>query len=238
VPIEILVVDDDIEIRRLLRTALEREGYAVSEANAAKGAMERLDRGGVNLITLDLTLGADDGLSLARKIRARSDVPIIMVTGKGDAIDRVVGLELGADDYIAKPFNLRELVARVRAVLRRHEPVGGGSDKASPHERFQFGDWLLDVTSRALSNGRSDECKLTTGEFNLLELFVRRPQRVLTRDEIMDLLKGHEWSPVDRSIDALIVRLRKKVEPDPAKPTHVKTVRGVGYIFASDVVRG
>jgi two-component system, OmpR family, response regulator len=237
VPTEILVVDDDAEIRHLLRTAFEREGYAVSEANDAATTKSRIDRGGINLITLDLTLGADDGLTLARKIRARSDIPIIMVTGKADAIDRVVGLELGADDYVSKPFNLREVVARVRAVLRRHEPIGRAPARSSPHERFRFGEWTLDVTSRTLSGKTSTTCELTTGEFNLLELFVRRPQRVLTRDEIMDLLKGHDWSPVDRSIDALIVRLRKKIEPEPAKPMHVKTVRGVGYVFATDVHR-
>lgn len=234
---EILVVDDDAEIRHLLRTALEREGYAVSEANDASSATARLDRGNINLITLDLALGADDGLVLARKIRARSDVPIIMVTGKGDAIDRVVGLELGADDYVSKPFNLREVVARVRAVLRRNEPAGRAASKSAPHEKFRFGDWILDITSRQLTTFCGADRDLTTGEFNLLELFVRRPQRVLTRDEIMDILKGHDWSPVDRSIDALIVRLRKKIEPDLARPAHIKTVRGVGYVFATDVVR-
>ena len=237
-PSEILVVDDDAEIRHLLRTALEREGYAVSEANDAKTATSRLNRGGVDLITLDLSLGADDGLTLARNIRARSDVPIIMVTGKSDAIDRVVGLELGADDYVSKPFNLREVVARVRAVLRRHEIVRSKPSQSAQHERFRFGDWILDVTGRALSDNKDSACDLTTGEFNLLELFVRRPQRVLTRDEIMDLLKGHDWSPMDRSIDALIVRLRKKIESDTARPTHIKTVRGVGYVFATDVHRG
>ena len=236
--IEILIVDDDAEIRHLLRTALEREGYTVSEASDASSAKSRLDRGGINLITLDLTLGAEDGLTLARKIRARSDVPIIMVTGKGDAIDRVVGLELGADDYVSKPFNLREVVARVRAVLRRHEPAGRAPPKSAQHERFRFSDWILDITSRELSNTNGTIRDLTTGEFNLLELFLRRPQRVLTRDEIMDLLKGHDWSPIDRSIDALIVRLRKKIEPDQARTTHIKTVRGVGYVFATDVHRG
>lgn len=236
-PSKILVVDDDTEIRHLLRTALEREGYAVSEANDAATTKSRLDKGGIDLITLDLSLGADDGLTLARKIRARSDIPIIMVTGKGDAIDRVVGLELGADDYVSKPFNLREVVARVRAVLRRHEPVDRPHTKQAKHERFSFRDWILDITSRDLSDGKGEICELTTGEFNLLELFVRRPQRVLTRDEIMDLLKGHDWSPVDRSIDALIVRLRRKIEPDASRPTHIKTVRGVGYVFATDVHR-
>jgi len=237
VPTEILVVDDDAEIRHLLRSALEREGYVISEASNAANTQARLDRGGISLITLDLTLGTDDGLTLARQIRSHSDIPIIMVTGKGDAIDRVVGLELGADDYVCKPFNLREVVARVRAVLRRHEAVVPTRTKSTQHERFRFGDWTLDVTSRELIASDKASRELTTGEFNLLELFVRRPQRVLTRDEIMDLLKGHDWSPVDRSIDALIVRLRKKIEADPAKPAHIKTVRGVGYVFATDVQR-
>ena len=236
-PTEILVVDDDPEIRHLLRVSLERENYAVSEAKDASTARSRLDRGGIDLITLDLALGADDGLTFAREIRAHSDVPIIMVTGKGDAIDRVVGLELGADDYICKPFNLREVVARVRAVLRRHEPARRTAAKSALHERFGFNGWSLDITSRELTTEAGVNCELTTGEFNLLELFVRRSQRVLTRDEIMDLLKGHDWSPIDRSIDALIVRLRKKIEPEAAKPAHIKTVRGVGYVFATDVRR-
>jgi two-component system, OmpR family, response regulator len=235
---EILVVDDDPEIRNLLHVAFAREGYAVSEASDAATAKSRLDRGGIDLITLDLSLGADDGLTLAREIRTRSDVPIIMVTGKGDAIDRVVGLELGADDYVSKPFNLREVVARVRAVLRRHEPARRDPATTTPHELFRFDGMTLDVTSRELSTNAGKKCELTTGEFNLLELFLRRPQRVLTRDEIMDLLKGHDWSPVDRSIDALIVRLRKKIEPEASTPTHIKTVRGVGYVFATDVRRG
>jgi two-component system, OmpR family, response regulator len=233
----ILVVDDDAEIRHLLMTAFTREGYAVTEAADAAGALLHLSNRSVDLITLDLSLGADDGLTLARSIRAQSDVPIIMVTGKGELIDRVVGLELGADDYVCKPFNLREVVARVRAVLRRQAPVRREPSEATPHEIFQFGDWRLDATARELSGPEGKTKELTTGEFNLLELFVRRPQRVLTRDEIMDLLKGHDWSPVDRSIDVLVVRLRRKIETDTNKPAHIKTVRGVGYVFASDVLR-
>jgi two-component system, OmpR family, response regulator len=234
---EILVVDDDPEIRHLLLAALGREGFSVSEAADAAGARARLKSGGIDLITLDLTLGADDGLAFAREVRSRSDVPIIMVTGKGDAIDRVVGLELGADDYVTKPFNLREVVARVRAVLRRHEPARAQSNSPHHHECYRFDGFKLDVTSRVLTTASGEVCALTTGEFNLLELFVRRPQRVLTRDEIMDILKGHDWSPIDRSIDALVVRLRKKIEPDTNAPTHIKTVRGVGYVFSTDVRR-
>lgn len=234
---EILVVDDDPEIRFLLRTALEREGFGVLEAGDAQSARTALDRGGIDLVTLDLMLGADDGLSLAREIHAKSDVPLIMVSGKSDPVDRIVGLELGADDYISKPFVMREVVARVRAVLRRHEPSRFEGASARGHEKFAFGPWILDTTSRELRTAKGEGRELTTGEFNLLELFVRRPQRVLTRDEIMDLLKGHEWSPVDRSIDALVGRLRKKIEADVASPGFVKTVRGVGYVFAPDVRR-
>lgn len=235
---EILVVDDDPEIRHLLRTCFEREGYIVSEACDAVGARTALDRGSISLVTLDLTLGRDDGLTLAREIRAAGDVPIVMVSGKGDAVDRIVGLELGADDYICKPFNLREVLARVRAVLRRHEASGLISTIGDvAHERFCFGGWILDVTNRGLADSAGSAHELTTGEFNLLEMFVRRPHRVLSRDDIMDLLKGHDWSPLDRSIDALVSRLRKKIEPDVTKPAHIKSVRGVGYMFATDVRR-
>ena len=176
---------------------------------------------------------------LAREIRAKCNIPIIMITGKGDTIDRVVGLELGADDYITKPFQLREVVARVRAVLRRYNPADQGAPGATgaEHERYAFGDMVLDVTCRELSAGGGEAQELTTAEFNLLEIFAKRPNRVLSRDNIMDLLKGHEWSPVDRSIDALVGRLRKKVEPDPDQPRLIKTVRGVGYVFTADVKR-
>jgi DNA-binding response OmpR family regulator len=239
-PTEILIVDDDPEVRHVLRTLFEREGYAVSEAADGAGALARLARGGVNLVTLDLTLGSDDGLALLRQLRTQDDVPVIMVSGKGDPIDRVVGLELGADDYIAKPFVLREVLARVRAVLRRHEPAKSSvavSNGVAHHERLKFDDWVLDVTSRELKSAGGTARELTTGEFNLLELFVRRPHRVLSRDEIMDLLKGHDWSPLDRSIDALVGRLRRKIEPEHSSPCHIKTVRGVGYMFASDVAK-
>ena len=236
--IEILIIDDEPEIRQLLRTCFEREGYVVSEAGDAIGARTTLERGGVGLVTLDLTLGSDDGLILAREIRASGDVPIIMVSGKGDSVDRIVGLELGADDYISKPFVLREVLARVRAVLRRREagkPVAAAAN--AQHEIFRFGEWTLDVTSRELKDATGIACELTTAEFNLLEMFVRRPQRVLSRDEIMDLLKGHDYSPFDRSIDALVSRLRKKIESDVSKPDQIKSVRGVGYMFAADVRR-
>lgn len=235
---EILVIDDDAEVRQLLRTCFEREGYIVSEAADATGARVALDRGRVGLVTLDLTLGSDDGLTLAREIRATCDVPIIMVSGKGDAVDRIVGLEIGADDYITKPFNLREVLARVRAVLRRREAAKPASmNSAMQHDVFYFGGWALDTTSRELKDPNGIVRELTTAEFNLLELFIKRPHRVLSRDEIMDLLKGHDYSPLDRSIDALVSRLRRKIEIDTTRPAQIKSIRGVGYMFACDVRR-
>jgi two-component system, OmpR family, response regulator len=235
---EILVIDDDPEIRQLLRTCFEREGYLVAEAGCALEARAALAKGSVSLVTLDLTLGSDDGLSLAREIRANGDTPIVMVSGKGDAVDRIVGLELGADDYISKPFNLREVLARVRAVLRRRDMNSTVPAAAqSKHEAFQFAGWTLDLTSRELRDTTGAARDLTTGEFNLLEIFVRRPHHVLSRDEIMDLLKGHDYSPLDRSIDALVSRLRKKIDDDASKPALIKSVRGVGYMLATDVRR-
>jgi two-component system OmpR family response regulator len=188
----------------------------------------------VALITLDLNLRNGNGLDLAREVRKERNVPIIMLTGKGDAIDRVVGLELGADDYLAKPFELRELLARVRAVLRRSTTT----DRPEPaRERFSFDGWLLDISRRSLTGPSGETRDLTTAELNLLEAFVRRPHRVLSRDDIMDLLKGQDWSPLDRSIDNLVARLRKKIEPDPDQPRLIKTVRGVGYTLVADVSR-
>jgi DNA-binding response OmpR family regulator len=230
----ILVIDDDPKVRSLLRRCLEGEGFSVFEAKDSQEAKTHLRNHAITLITLDVGLGSESGFDLAREIRRDCDVPIIMLTGKGDAIDRVVGLELGADDYLAKPFELRELLARIRAVLRRSnaaEPVvtAGG--------RFLFGDWVFDVARRSLSRRSGGQIELTTSEFNVLEAFVARPHRVLSRDTIMDLLKGQEWSPIDRSIDNLIARLRKKIETDPNHPALIKTVRGVGYVFSADVQR-
>jgi DNA-binding response OmpR family regulator len=229
--VHILVVDDDPKVRTLLRRCFEGEGFTVSDAKDGAELRTALERNPVTLITLDLNLGKDNGLDLAREIRKEHSIPIIMLTGKGDAIDRVVGLELGADDYLAKPFALRELVARVRAVLRR--TAAPGSSPASG-QRYGFEGWIFDVNRRSLNRDSGEEQDLTTGEFNLLAAFVKRSHRVLSRDEIMDLLKGHEWSPLDRSIDNLIARLRKKVERDPERPRLIKTVRGVGYTFAAD----
>ncbi len=237
----ILVVDDDPGVRDLLRDCFELDGYTVSEASSGRELLAQLANGPVHLITLDIGLGGENGFDIARQVRAGTNVPIVMITGKGDMIDRVVGLELGADDYITKPFHIREVQARVRAVLRRYDigqmPKPPPSEPVASHtvERFAFADWVLDTAGRALVSASGAPQDLTTAEYNMLEMFLRRPSRVLSRDNIMDLLKGHEWSPFDRSIDALIVRLRRKIEPDPETPRMIKTVRGVGYVFAVDV---
>lgn len=221
----ILVVDDDAQIRRMLRRCLEDEGYQVSESGDGDN-IEALVRGGVDLVTLDLNLGSADGLAIARRIRQVSEVPIIMITGKGDMIDRIVGLELGADDYIAKPFHLREVLARIRSVLRRS--VGGTPTQDTS---IRFDGYILDPARRSLTGPTGDPISLTTGEFELLLLFCRHAHAVLDRDRIMDLLKGHDWAPNDRSIDNQVARLRKLIETDTRNPQLIKTVRGAGYSF-------
>ena len=237
-PSHILIVEDDAKVRLLLRRCFESEGFRVSEAGSGAEAMERLAAGTVDLVTLDLQLPDGDGFAVGREIRSRSAVPIIMVTGKGDTIDRVVGLELGADDYIAKPFQLREVVARVRAVLRRTASGGqhaGGAASSGGDGTLAFEGWILDVPKRELRSATGAVCDLTTSEFDLLKAFATHANRVLSRDQIMDFLRGHDWTPTDRSIDNLVMRLRRKIEVDTDRPRLIKSVRGVGYCFAATV---
>lgn len=237
-PINVLIVDDEVEVRTLLREYFELEGYRVSEAGDGTGLREHLEKHPVTLITLDVNLPGQDGFALAREIRAQRNVPIIMISGKQDPIDQVIGLELGADDYITKPFNLREVLARVRAVLRRYRhddsPAASVTGQRKD-ERYSFEGFVLSIPRRELTDANGRVIDLTAAEFNLLELLVMRPARVMTRDNIMDALKGHDWSPLDRSIDTLVARLRKKVEGDTDHPRLIKTVRGVGYVFAAEV---
>jgi two-component system OmpR family response regulator len=239
-PVHVLVVDDEAEVRALLRAGLEPEGFVVSEAADGASLMARLDTEPVDLVTLDIRLSGEDGFTLAREVRAKHNVPIVMISGKDDAIDRIVGLELGADDYIAKPFHMREVLARIRAVLRRYgapaEKAESTSGSPAHGARYTFDGWTLDPGRRELKTPESGLCELTTAEFNLLAVLVERPGRVLSRDELMDLLKGHDWTPLDRSIDGLVARLRKKIERGEC-PQLVKTVRGVGYVFAGEVRR-
>jgi len=235
----IAIVDDDPKVRLLLRRCFEPEGYRVSEAADGKGLLDLVRAGGLDLVTLDLGLGGEDGLDVARRVRAASAVPIVMITGKGDVIDRIVGLELGADDYITKPFHVREVLARVRSVLRRAvEARAVSPHPVSPEpacERFAFGPWVLDIGSRELRSREGRACELTTAEFELLCVFVRKPNRVLSRDALMSALKGDDWAAFDRSIDSQVARLRKKIESEPNAPRLIKTVRGAGYTLAAEV---
>lgn len=239
--VNILVVDDDQKVRLLLRRCFEGEGFSVSEAARGADVVPAILAQPFDLITLDLTLPDMDGLTVARLVRERSRIPIVMVTGKGDLIDRVIGLEIGADDYISKPFHLREVLARVRAVLRRSPgeavaPPPVAADLPPPRRpRLRFDHWVLDPDMRELHDKDGTACVLTTAEFSLLSIFVAHANRVLTRDQIMDLLKGHEWSPLDRSIDNLVARLRKKIETAPEEPALIKTVRGLGYVFTAKI---
>jgi DNA-binding response OmpR family regulator len=235
-PAHIIIVDDDADVRATLKAALAPEGFAVSEARSGHELMMAMNAAVPDLITLDLNLSGEDGLKLARDVRTRWNVPIIMVTGKSDAIDRVVGLELGADDYITKPFHIREVLARIRAVLRRYES-GREAKSASAGDRecFEFEGWILDLPRRELRAPSNEVCELTTAEYELLAILVQRAGRVLSRDNIMDLMRGHEWSPLDRTIDGLVARLRRKLEPESERPRLIKTVRSVGYVFGLEV---
>lgn len=226
-PVRLLVVDDQPELRSLLKRYLAQEGFQV-DAVGDGAAMERYLRDHpVDLVILDLMLPGDDGLTLARRLRSRGDQPIIIISARGEEVDRIVGLEVGADDYLAKPFNPRELLARIRAVLRR----AGGKEEAPGAAQFSFGPYVLDPAShRLIRNG--EEITLTSGEFDLLFTLVKHPNRVLTRDFLLESTKGYERDPYDRSIDVRINRLRRKIESDPASPVYLRTVWGAGYLFS------
>ena len=226
---QILVVDDDAGLRELLQEYLTAQGYQVTAVADGIGMEAHLAAHAVELVILDLMLPGEDGLSLARKIRAQGDLPIIMLSARGEDVDRIIGLEVGADDYLAKPFNPRELLARIRALLRRNEKAHVTLEMAKP-DAHRFGPYLLNMESRDLhKNGIA--LALTAGEFNLLRIFVEHPNRVLSRDGIMDMLKGYERSPFDRSIDVRVTRLRRKIEDDPNSPAYIRTVWGEGYLF-------
>lgn len=225
---QVLVVDDDAGIRDLLADYLTKQGMKVATARDGKEMDERLAGFDPDLIVMDLMMPGEDGLSLTRRVKAGRDVPVIMLSARGEDIDRIVGLEVGADDYLAKPFNPRELLARIRAVLRR----GGAGAKADGSEEVaRFGPFVLDLAAQSLAREGQD-IPLTQAEFTLLKLFVEHPGRALSRDQIMDWLKGYERDPFDRSIDVRVTRLRKKLEDDPANPVYIKTVWGQGYLFS------
>lgn len=229
----VLVVDDDPELRSLLETYLGRQGFAVRTLPDARELDRRIERERPDLIVLDLMMPGEDGLSVCRRLRANHEqIPIIMLTARSDDIDRILGLEMGADDYLGKPFNPRELVARIQAVLRRFAQLPPGSPQGDS-EPVSFGHCTLDLASRVLwRNG--DRVTLTSGEFSLLAVLVQHPHRPLSRDRLIDLSRGRDASTFDRSMDVQISRLRKLVEPEPASPRYIQTVWGHGYVFVPD----
>jgi two-component system OmpR family response regulator len=235
----VLVVDDEEDIREMLGDYLSSFGYRVTTAADGRQMRCALEANPFELVLLDLGLPGEDGLTLARELRSSTDLGIIIVTGRGQPVDRVVGLEIGADDYIAKPFDLRELVARVRSVLRRtrtagNSPVRDPVDKESVHQ-LTFDGWLIDLAARSLQDPGGGTVPLTTGEFDLLSVFARNANRVLSRDELMDLIHQREAGPFDRAIDVRVGRLRRKIERDPGHPDMIKSVRGIGYVFTPKV---
>jgi len=232
----ILVVDDDTKIRTLLRRCLEGDGFNVTEAAGRTDVMDAFDKHPPDLVTLDLNLNGDNGLDLARDIRRDHDVPIIMVTGKDDVIDRIVGLELGADDYITKPFHVREVLARVHSVLRRARTTEARetpavADSAGENAELSLDGLTVFPDRMELTDRDGAPCDLTTADFKLLAAFLGHPKRPLSRERLMDLIDGPDWVPLDRTIDNQVARLRKKIERDPARPLLIKTVRGVGYML-------
>jgi len=232
----IVVVEDDPEIGALVTGLLRREGFA-AECVGSGGELDRLRaRRRIDLVVLDLMLPGEDGLSICRRLRAEGEVPVLMVTARGDDVDRIVGLEIGADDYLAKPFNPRELVARARAVLRRTrsaQHVG----RVLPNERYRFAGFAIDAGARSIAAPGGGEVDLTGGEFDLLLALVRHPQRVLSRDQLLDWTRGRSIAPYDRSIDVQIARVRRKLSGHPGGGSLIKTVRGGGYVLTSPVER-
>ncbi|MEF9995988.1 MAG: two-component system response regulator OmpR [Burkholderiaceae bacterium] len=231
---KILVVDDDTRLRDLLRRYLGENGFSVFVAENA-AAMNRLWlRERYDVLILDLMMPGEDGLSVLRRLRAdKDDTPVIMLTAKGEDVDRIVGLELGADDYLAKPFNPRELLARIHAVLRRRPASDAPGAPTREDATVTFGEFELDLGTRSLrKNGEG--VTLTTGEFAVLKAFARHPRLPLSRDKLMEMARGREYEAFDRSLDVQVSRLRKLIEPDPSKPRYIQTVWGLGYVFVPD----
>ncbi|MBB5205986.1 two-component system phosphate regulon response regulator OmpR [Inhella inkyongensis] len=233
-PQRIAVVDDDARIRDLLRRYLSQEGFEVLPAEDGQALARLMSRENLDLIVLDLMMPGEDGLSICRRLRAQGNrTPIVMLTAKGEDVDRIVGLEVGADDYLGKPFNPRELLARINAVLRRAPAPEMPGAPSGTAERVMFGPYEFDLGLRRLSK-EGVEQPLTTGEFAMLKALVRHPRQPLSRDKLAQLTRGRDFEPFDRSLDVQISRLRKMIEPDPAKPRYIQTVWGLGYVFVPD----
>jgi two-component system, OmpR family, response regulator len=234
-PVRILVVDDDPAMQQMVVDYFEQHNMSAVSASGREAMAGAFAKGEPSLVLLDLRLGREDGLDLLREMRSRSDVPVIITTGhRRDEIDRVVGLELGADDYVTKPFNMRELLARVRAVLRRRESGRATAERTPERGSFRFAGWRLDQRARSLTNPNGDPVALTKGEYALLIAFLAAPQRPLTREYLLQATRVHE-DVFDRSIDVQVLRLRRKLETDSSMPRFIRTERGIGYVFAVPV---
>jgi two-component system OmpR family response regulator len=236
----IAVVDDEADITVVLANYLNSHGYRVTQFHRGRDLVASMAIDPPALVLLDLGLPGEDGFSIARQLREHWHCGLVIVTGRGDAVDKVVGLEVGADDYVTKPFDLRELLARIKAVLRRLVPAAVPAPVALPtaaiRDRFRFADWTLDLAARRLTGVRGADVALTAGEFDLLSTFVRHPGRVLSRDFLLEQTRGRDAGPFDRTIDVQVGRLRKKLEANPDEPQIIKSVRGAGYILVAPVV--
>jgi len=231
---KILIVEDNRELRGLICRSLKKDGYRVAEAEDGKSMQRQLDEARVDLVVLDIMLPGQDGLTLCRNLRAKSSIPVIFVSAKDDDLDKVLGLKMGADDYLTKPFTMAELSARIEAVLRRTE-CGGVKDANDDVDGYRFDRWFFDVDRRELIESDDIVVPLSTSEYELLRIFVERPQRVMSRDQLLDLTRGRDATVFDRSVDTQVSRLRRKIEADSRRPQIIKTVWGGGYVFAVDV---
>ncbi len=244
-PSHIAVVDDEVDITQLLGNYLQSQGFRVTQLHTGRDLLELMPVDPPALVLLDLGLPGEDGFSIARQLREHWHCGLVIVTGRGDSVDKIVGLEVGADDYITKPFDLRELLARMKAVLRRLVPSESPAAAAQPvappagaKHRLSFAGWVLDTAARSLTSPAGQDVTLTTGEFELLSTFVQNPGRVLSRDFLLEQTRGREAGPFDRTIDVQVGRLRKKLEPDTENPQIIKSVRGAGYILVPPVGGG
>ena len=233
----ILIVDDDAEIRTLLARYLEKNGLRATAVGDGRAMWQALAAAVFDLNVLDLMLPGDDGLTLCRDLRARSDIPVVMLTARGEETDRVVGLEMGADDYLAKPFSARELLARIKSVLRRTRSLPPNL-RPDDDARIRFGGWTLDTQQRRLIAADGEVTALSGAEYRLLRIFVEHPNRVLNRDQLVELTQGREAEALDRSIDVQVSRLRHRLGDDPREPAIIKTVRGEGYVLSVSVHKG
>ncbi|MCR9213393.1 MAG: response regulator [Proteobacteria bacterium] len=227
----ILVCDDEEDVRGMLKEYLEKRGFHVSEAGNGVELRQVLETNSIDLILLDINMPGEDGLSVLRSIRAEQNVCVVMLTAAGDVVDRIIGLEMGADDYLGKPVDLRELEARVKAVLRRREGAEKTAIAAATGKSAIFGDCVLDLEAAKLFDGDGGEIAITAMEYSLLKVFAENPKRVLNRDQILEQAHDRGWDPFDRSVDIRISRIRRKIEPTPEKPQIIKTIRGIGYLY-------